>query len=67
MKIATYTTHSIVPVNDDDDTDFEVFVDSDGTVQVKFCNDDARCSPWLGRDDLMALRRAITKALRLIP
>ena len=68
MKLVTDTVHTIVP--DSDETPFMVKVDADKTVQIRFGevynNDCPRRSQWLGRDDLLALRRAINKALSLI-
>lgn len=58
------TTHSIV-TNDDKDPNIEVFVDSDDTAQIRL-GSETDMRPWMNREDLLALRRAITRAIKLM-
>ena len=75
MKIEVRTTHNL-SIGDDDASGswFQVEVDrSDNTVQLKLPgsvtdeDQDRVQTRWVDRDDLLALRAIISKALDLLP
>jgi hypothetical protein len=67
-SIATYSRHTIsVWGKDNDEPELaEIVVDSDGTAQIKFQNEEDRTSRWVDKSELLQIRAAINRALRLL-
>jgi len=67
-SIATYTTHTISAWGDGENEEelVEVFIDSDKTARLKFEGNDDRTSRWMDKADLLKVRAAINRALRLM-
>ena len=74
MKVEVTTKHSL-SVGDDDGNGswLQAVVDSDGTAQFKLPGsvlqeDENRVQTrWMGREDLLALRALVNKALTYLP
>lgn len=72
MKLNVNTTHSLDLYDEatGDGAPFHAAIDSDSTVCIYFdtiCEvDGKKCTRWLSREELIELRRLITKALSII-
>lgn len=74
MRVHVATTHSVTDATtpEEDDNYFQVFVDSDGTAQVRFeghkdSESDSRVkSRWLDSNELRRLRALISRAIGLL-
>lgn len=67
MRVNVYTVHTldITPSTGTDDR-IEATVDGDNTVRLTWPGADVN-SPWMFREELLALRQLINRALDLLP